>query len=332
MADNPLGRGRVAPSPADVQRSRMAGSNSLQGSAMPPSPFGQGYIDSLNTHSASALRQRQAESQQRQQETLARRYGAQMSLVSPGFSYNDGVLEHLTVRIDPSRSGLQNRYNQNVGRGYKIGPDGKITWESSEPMYNIGRALNQWWEMPDESRANIQRLLVRAGLLDPEAVSGRWGRIDPGGRDHQAWAQVLTMAARTGKEVFSLLDEFAEGMSLEEAMAEAGPKPPRRPDIALLSPEDIEEAADELGQSLMGRKLSDSERSRVVGHLHDLQRRQQKAMIDVGMSETGGGEFVQPTSPEVAIKNKIKKDHAVEVQGTEQVRQFDALLQMFGAR
>jgi len=259
-----------------------------------------------------------------QQERQAAQYGAQSRLYGiPG-----DMAQHVSVRVNPRRSGLG---------ASNLGMD---SWARARGLQNdtqsYGKAANHFWGMESDRLAATQQALVRGGFLKGKDVAVL-GRHDPAGRDHAAWTGALEMAARRGVEVFSMLDELAQTGHWDDELdamggggGASGPKPPRRPDVQLMSGADAEKLADEIGQSLIGRKLSDNEKRRVVRALHSTQRSEQSSAIDVAMTEAGGGTQVNPTTPQTVIENEIRGDLKTEVQGAEALGAFDKLLGMIG--
>lgn len=252
------------------------------------------------------------------------RFSAQNRL----FGTQPDIARHISVKVDPVKSGLGTS---------DLGMDSWARQRGFGSTHKFGAASNQFYDMDERRLAATQQALIRGGFLKGDDIAAV-GIRDPAGRDHKAWQMALEQAARLDKEVFSMLGELGETGAWDEELAKlggAGGGGPvrRRPDIQLMSAADAEQLANDIGQELIGRKLNDEERQKIVRKLHSTQRSEQSAAIDVAMSETGGGTSTQPTSAQTVVENALRTDDALntEVQGAEALGAFDQLTKMLGA-
>jgi hypothetical protein len=187
---------------------------------------------------------------------------------------------------------------------------------------NYGDAVHAFNGLEREDLERVQRLLYDAGFLTQEVS---WGRLDPQNRDYLAWQNALAMAAKTGKEVFQVLDSHAEA-GVGDALRGLGGG--RMPDIRRTSAADIQAVGDEIAQQLLGRKLRPSEKRRIVATVQGREVGEGTAAAKARMSEGGGAVYTDPTSLKTSLDEAVEAVAPQEKQATDAARSFDSFLKM----
>jgi len=222
-----------------------------------------------------------------------------------------------------------------VTAGAPIGQPRGAVGGALERQYGSGQVtttvrdlLPQYWQMPKATRSRWQQLLYEAGFLAEQPIE--WGEIDPSRNDYEAWKDAVRYAAMKDVPLIDVLRGLADADAGDQLRAGGAGTPIRRPPIQLMSPEDAAALADDIGSQLLGRRLTDEEKQQVVTTLHSQQRSQQSARADVMVRDEGGGEYVEPTTPQTVIEGSIRDQRPTEAKAKDVADQFAQFLGLIG--
>lgn len=176
-----------------------------------------------------------------------------------------------------------------------------------------------------ETRAALQDAMFRIGLYgDNKVTLGSWGADD-----QAALAELLSEANVEGRTWDQQL-AFWKAHPPEALLAKLKSSAAKKPTIQLTNPLDIQNAARQESQNILGRV----DRSAVAGAVPDYQaveKQAQQAAID-DQAAGGGGVVAQPPSLDSYLSDRMRREHPIEADGYSFVNKFDTFRNLIGAQ
>ncbi len=170
---------------------------------------------------------------------------------------------------------------------------------ASEAFYetDVSRIAN----LSPQQRAEVNRSLISAGLLDEDTPLGGWGKKNAAAlREVYALANDLTADYGSEKPkpfYFAKALELIMGGEGGEG-GSGGPKAPRIPPVRLTSEDDLRNVMKEASEKTLGRRLSADEETKFVKYFHG----QESAFGSAAQAQHGGTLMEPPTAGAAAEK------------------------------
>jgi len=216
--------------------------------------------------------------------------------------------------------------------------------------YTANEVMNQFAKTP-MSGAQIQQLLYQAGGYYPANFVPLPGHLRT--EDINAFKEAVTIVAHSKADIWTYLNEGAQA-AVESGMGGGGSK---RQGVAgggnlavttTSDPAGLGAMADKIGQSILGRKLTDEQRAKAVASIladqrnHDqrlnaAREAESRANYDaqVGAADGGPDTYRAPRSidiaevdPQARLAAKIRADYGVEAGAHDIADQFGAFGQL----
>jgi hypothetical protein len=164
---------------------------------------------------------------------------------------------------------------------------------------------------PDEIR-KLQEKLSAAGYFDQWDGEPEFMGMDTDARTQQAWKSLVQEGFKTNKSLSQILKERTQARKLDE---EAGLKN----DVRLTDSAGIRIGSDTVGQQVLGRKLTDDERSRLVRFIHGLELAEGKKL------DKDSNDAVESVDVGARIEEWTRSANPVEAGAYDVLSQFDTL-------
>lgn len=190
-----------------------------------------------------------------------------------------------------------------VTPGYRVRHNAPTSTGSaySSPLYYEG---DEWMFTRNgaspEDVANIQVLLVQAGLLTDEIGIGAWEQ-----KSAAAFRKVLEIANRAGTDWATALQDLADKPSLADMLGGGGStRAPFSPRVS--NPDDLREVFKQTAYNVLGGKFTDDEQlQRFVDTYQQQEINAQRAAYDTAAA---GGTTVEQPQADTAALEQLKSD------------------------
>jgi len=178
-----------------------------------------------------------------------------------------------------------------------------------------GGARSREWDSGAVS--DFHKKLFLADYLSPSAFKSMADRGALGMPNQDTYGAVLSLFRDAKLANMSPEELLKYLMTMDVAKGRGGGG---RAKIRLSPTEDIKKIADEAGQDVIGRGLTEPEAQKVVSARHSQERG----------SQTEGGRTEDPTSVESIAETQLRKDKPLEAEATDAMRLVSAFLGMAG--
>lgn len=174
------------------------------------------------------------------------------------------------------------------------------------PIYREGHEVHLFLNLSPEKRAEVQQLLVDAGVLsiDEVPIPGVWDL-----NSQKAMADVMALANAGGLSWSAALSRI--GQQFQERGQRFDGRGTGLPSVVLSDPAAIGEVVDQSAQSVLGRSLDPEARQRIVQSLQA-----QEQTFRSGVASGQGGTF---TSPDFGAQAEmlVRDENPVEADANE---------------
>lgn len=151
---------------------------------------------------------------------------------------------------------------------------------------------------PPEDVADVQMMLIKAGLLSEDIPIGAWDE-----RSAKAFAKILETANRTGVDWGTALMQYADKPTLKDLMGGSGRAPLT---VRLSNPDDLKEAFRQVAYNTLGGKFVDDQQAQhFVDAYHQMEASYQRAAYS---SAASGGTVTEAPQADTAALEQLKAE------------------------
>jgi len=200
---------------------------------------------------------------------------------------------------------------------------------SNQVRTTAGEELLRFHQMSREERAALQARLFAAGLYSDSYYKAKNPKMyQPGVADEDSYA-AYHKAVRRAVLSGSTIDEIL-GTAAEAGGGAGGTGATRAPlTISLTNPTDIHFVANKVGQTVLGRLLTDDELNSITKAFQGQEAASQRAAYNTG---AGGGTSTQAPSAQAFAEQQLKAQHPLEAQGNQFLDTFNSFLGLIGSK